>query len=399
MHSLAIEYTSVILRFGEIGIKSSQTRRHMTKLLINHVESALKENNVPYNRVHSVYGRIYVDTKNAVKAAEVAAQVFGIVSTSPVVETSADLESILSSGEQLARAEFKKGLTFAVGARRIGEHSFSSQDLRERLGERILEGIPELKLKVNLSNPDQSIYVEVRESKAHLFTQTYEGVGGMPTGSQGKVVCTISTGLDSPIAAYKVMKRGCIPIFLHLDNTPYADDRCSEIAVKQAQLLADYIHDFEVKMYIVPHAPDIEEAKKHAPEKMTCLFCKRNMLRIAREIALQEGADAIVTGEIIGEQASQTTANLRVIEQAVTDYPILRPNAGDDKVEIEHLAQTIGTYEFAKEGASCCTLNPRYPSVRANPVDVASCEESMDFEILREELRNARILVLRKGKQ
>jgi thiamine biosynthesis protein ThiI len=392
------EYTSVILRFGEIGIKSNQTRRRMTNLLMSHVESALRENEVPFEEVHSVYGRVYIKTNKAVEAAKVAANVFGIVSTSPVVETSSELDEILDTGEQLARAEFKKGLSFAVGARRIGEHPFSSQDVRERLGERILEGIPELKLKVNLSEPDQSIYVEVRDGKAHLFTQTIKGVGGMPTGSQGKVVCTISTGLDSPIAAYKVMKRGCIPVFLHLDKTPYADENCSEIAVKQARLLAKYIHGFEVKLYIVPHAPDIEEAQKHAPEKMTCLFCKRNMLRIAREIAIQENADAIVTGEIIGEQASQTTANLHVIEQAVTDYPILRPLAGDDKVDIEHLAQQIGTYEFAKEGASCCTLNPKYPSVKADPKEVALCEEQMDFGILSEELKNARIMVLREGK-
>ncbi|MFX1483477.1 MAG: tRNA 4-thiouridine(8) synthase ThiI, partial [Promethearchaeota archaeon] len=234
--------------------------------------------------------------------------------------------------------------------------------------------------------------------KAHLFTQTIKGAGGMPTGSQGKVVCTISTGLDSPIASYKVMKRGCIPIFVHMDNTPYADEVCSEIAVKQARHLANLIYGFEVKIYIVPHAPDIEEAKKHAPEKMTCLFCKRNLLRLAREIAIKEGADAIVTGEIIGEQASQTTANLRVIENAVTDFPILRPNAGNDKVEIEHLAQEIGTYEFAKEGASCCRLNPKYPSVRADPDYAASCEEQMDFSILEEELKNAKVIVLREGK-
>jgi thiamine biosynthesis protein ThiI len=393
-----VEYTSVILRFGEIGIKSHQTRRRMTNLLIRHVESALRENEVSFEKTHSVYGRIYIETDKAMEAAEVAAKVFGIVSTSPVVETSAEMDQILDIGEQLARAEFRKGHTFAAGARRIGEHTFSSQDVRERLGERILEGIPELELKVNLSNPDQSVYVEVRDEKAHLFTQTIKGVGGMPTGSQGKVVCTISTGLDSPIAAYKIMKRGCIPVFLHLDNTPYADEDCTEIAVKQAQLLAKYIHGFEVKLYIVPHAPDIEEAQKHAPENMTCLFCKRNMLRIAREIAIQENADAISTGEIIGEQASQTTRNLRVIEQAVTDFPILRPLAGEDKVDVEHLAQQIGTYEFAKEGASCCTLNPRYPSVRADPVEVASYEESMDLKILNEELKNARVIVLREGK-
>ena len=392
------DYTSVILRFGEIGIKSNQTRRRMTNLLISHVESALRENNVLFEKIHSVYGRIYIETRNAVEAAEVAAKVFGIVSTSPVVETSAEMDEILNTGEQLVRAEFKKGLTFAVGARRIGEHPFSSQDVREQLGERIFEGMPELEPKVDLSNPEQTIYVEVRDGKAHLFTQTIKGVGGMPTGSQGKVVCTISTGLDSPIAAYKVMKRGCIPVFVHLDNTPYADENCSEIAVKQAQHLANYIHGFEVKLYIVPHAPDIEEVKKHAPEKMTCLFCKRNMLRIAREIAIQEDADAIITGEIIGEQASQTTANLRVIENAVTDFPILRPNAGDDKVDIEHLAQVIGTYEFAMEGASCCTLNPKYPAVTADPEHVASFEEPMDLSILSEELKNARILILREGK-
>lgn len=370
----------------------------MTNLLINHVESTLRENKVPFEKVHSVYGRIYIETTKAVEAAEVAAKVFGIVSTSPAIQTTAELDEILNVGENLARAEFKKGFSFAVDARRIGEHPFSSQDVRALLGERILEGIPELELRVDLTNPDQSIYAEVRDEKAHLFTKTIKGVGGMPTGSQGKVVCTISTGLDSPIAAFKVMKRGCIPVFVHMDNTPYADENCSEIAIKQAQLLADYIHGFEVKLYIVPHAPDIEEARKHAPEKMTCLFCKRNMLRIARQIAIREDADAIVTGEIIGEQASQTTANLRVIEQAVTDLPILRPLAGDDKVDIEHVAQEIGTYEFAKEGASCCTLNPKYPSVRADPEEVASCEEPMDLGILEEELKNARIIILREGK-
>ncbi|MHA2223051.1 MAG: tRNA uracil 4-sulfurtransferase ThiI [Candidatus Thorarchaeota archaeon] len=392
------DYTSVILRFGEIGIKSNQTRRRMTNLLINHVESALRENEVLFEKIHSVYGRIYIETLNAIQAAEVAAKVFGIVSTSPVVETSAEMDAILDTGEQLVRAEFKKGLTYAVGARRIGKHPFTSQDVRAKLGERIFEGMPELEPKVDLSNPEQTVYVEVRDEKAHLFTRTIKGVGGMPTGSQGKVVCTISTGLDSPVAAYKVMKRGCIPVFVHLDNTPYADENCSEIAVKQAQHLANYIHGFEVKLYIVPHAPDIEEAKKHAHEKMTCLYCKRNMLRIAREIAIKEDADAIITGEIIGEQASQTIANLRVIENAVTDFPILRPNAGDDKVDIEHLAQEIGTYEFAKEGASCCTLNPKYPSVRADPDRVAECEELMDLSILREELKNAKIITLREGK-
>ncbi len=390
------DYSSVILRFGEIGIKSNQTRRRMINLLTRHVELALREKEVPFEKVHTVYGRIYIETIKAIEAAKVAAKVFGIVSTSPTVETTANMDEILNAGEQLARAEFKTGLTFAVGARRIGEHSFSSQDLRAQLGERILEGIPELELKVNLSKPDQEIYVEVRDGKAHLFTQTIKGVGGMPTGSQGKVVCTISSGHESPIAAYKVMKRGCIPVFVHLDNTPNADKHCSEIAVKQAQLLANYIHGFEVKLYIVSH--DLEEVQKHTPENMTCLFCKRNILRIAREIAIQEDADAIVTGEIIGKQASHTTAILRAIENAVTDFPILRPNAGDDTIDIERLAKQIGTHEFAEEGTSCCSLNSKSTSVSVDPDQIASFEESMDLSILKAELKSARIMVLREGK-
>jgi thiamine biosynthesis protein ThiI len=219
----------------------------------------------------------------------------------------------------------------------------------------------------------------------------------MPTGTQGKGVCTVSTGLDSPIAAYKVMKRGCIPVFVYFDNTPYCDSGCTDVAIRQTQVLADFIHGYEVKMYIVPHSPDLDEAKAHGPEKMTCIFCKRNMLRLAREIALKEDADAIITGEIIGEQASQTTANLRVIDSAVDDFPILRPLAGDDKVDITHLAQEIGTYQFASEGVSCCTLAPQYPSIRANEETALKAEEDMDLEILKEEIGNAQVLVLRKA--
>ena len=166
------------------------------------------------------YGRIFVETDDALGVAQVTSQVFGIVSTSPVVVTDASLDTILDVGFQIAKNEFKKGLSFAVGGRRLGEHDYSSQDMRVLLGERIYEGLPELELHADLKSPEQSIYVEVRNDKAYIFTQTIEGVRGMPTGTQGKVVCTISSGLDSPIAAYKVMKRGCIPVFVHFDNSP-----------------------------------------------------------------------------------------------------------------------------------------------------------------------------------
>jgi thiamine biosynthesis protein ThiI len=385
----------VLVRFGEIGIKSKQTRRRMTKMLVEHIHSALDERGISYSTIRNEYSRIFVDTNEAEKAAEITSQVFGVVSTSPVVVASSGINDILDTAESLARLNFKSGLSFAVGARRIGKHPYSSQELRYRLGERLLEGNPGLNLKVNLTNPQQSIYVEVRDDISHIFTETINGVGGMPTGSQGKVVCAISTGLDSPVAAFKVIKRGAIPIFVYYDNSPHCNEKCTEVAIQQAQVIANYIHNHTVKMYIVPHWPDLEDALRHGPEKMTCLFCKRNMMRIAREIALIEGADAIVTGEMIGEQASQTTANLRVIDDVVLDFPILRPLAGDDKVDILRIAQEIGTYKFAEAGIQCCDLAPKYPAIASTVQKTLDAEETMDLGILESELKNARVLILR----
>jgi len=369
----------------------------MTRMLADRIRSALKEHEVPFDKVRNEYGRIFIETTSATEAAQVASRVFGVVSTSPVVATSADIKDILDVGEKLALSKFKKGRSFAVEGRRYGDHEYSSQEMRGLLGERILEGHPELELTVDLSNPEQSVYVEVRDERTYIFTETIKGVGGMPTGTQGKVICTISTGLDSPIAAFKIMKRGTIPVFVYYDNTPHSHERCEEVAIKQAQLLANYIHGYKVKLYIVPHWPDLEEAIDKGPEKMKCIFCKRNMMKMAREIAIMEKADAIVTGEIIGEQASQTTANLRVLDEAVSDFPILRPLAGDDKVDIERLAHEIGTYEFAKEGLECCDLAPKYPALAAKVEDAVCAEEKMDSSILETEIKNARVIVLRKG--
>ncbi len=390
------EYKAVLLRYGEIGIKSKQTRRTMTRLLVKHIKTALHEKGIPYDKVIIEYGRIFIETSHANAVATAIARVFGIVSTSPVVVIDSNFEDILRVGFELAKSEFDPNKTFAVGARRLGTHDYTSQDVREKLGERIYE---ELGYSVNLSNPEQTIYVEVREDKAYIFTKTVKGVGGMPTGTQGKVVCTVSTGLDSPVAAYKVMKRGAVPILVYFDNAPYTGEGCTDLATRQARTLADYIYDYDVKLYVVPHGPDLEEAKCHAPERATCVMCKRNMYRLAREIAIREGADAITTGEIIGEQASQTTANLRAISSVVTDFPILRPNAGDDKTDIERLAAEIGTYDYAKEGLKCCTLAPKYPLLKADTASLDEIDREINFDIIKQEIDNAQVIILKHGKR
>ncbi len=389
------EYSAVLLRYGEIGIKSRQTRKRMVDLLVKHVGTALKEKGVPFDRIRTEFGRVFIETHDAANAASVASRVFGIVSVSPVIVTESALDVILDTGLAMARRDFGKAKSFAVRASRLGSHTYTSQEIREQLGARIMDELPELELSVNLDSPDQYVYVEVRSDKAYFFTQVVKGVGGMPSGSQGTVVCLISSGLDSPIAAYKAMKRGCIPVFVTFDDMPYANEACASVAVKQATLLAQYIYDYEVKMYIVPHGLDLTDIVEHVPQRMTCLYCKRNMFRLGREIAILENADAIVTGEIIGEQASQTSRNLRATSSAVCDFPILRPCIGDDKVDIEHFGMQIGTYEFAKENLPCCTLPPKYPVVRAVIDQVNALEGNMDLSLLNQEVSQAKVIILR----
>jgi thiamine biosynthesis protein ThiI len=393
------EYSAVLVRFGEIGIKSNQTRRRMTSILMTQLQSALREKKVPFEKIRQEWGRIFIETSHVEEASTVASKVFGVVSTSPCVVVPSEIDTIISTGFNLAKLEFNSGLTFAVKARRIGEHTYSSQDIREKLGAAIYDNPGDLNLRVDLSNPEQEIYVEVRNETAYIFTRTYEGVGGMPTGTQGKVVCTLSTGLDSPMAAYKVMKRGCIPIFVYFDNLPHSNEDCIELVRKQAQTLADYIHNHKIKLYIIPHGPDLDEALAQGETKLTCIFCKRNMMRLARKVALREKADAIVTGEIIGEQASQTTANLFVIDSAVTDLPIIRPLAGEDKVDVVALAREVGTYDFAVDAPSCCTLAPKYPAIKANLERVRKTEDAMDLTVLEKEIEMAKTVVLRTGNE
>ncbi|TFF92423.1 tRNA 4-thiouridine(8) synthase ThiI [Candidatus Thorarchaeota archaeon] len=391
------EYSTVIVRFGEIGIKSPQTRKRMVGLLMKHIRTALNEHEVEFSEVRREFGRVFIETSNADRATVVASRIFGVVSTSPAVRISSRLSDILSVGVELAREHFEPRRSFAIRARRFGEHDYSSQDIGEQLGSDVMTSLEGLCLTVDLDTPEQTLSVEVRKDDAYLFVETVGGAGGMPTGSQGRVVCTISSGLDSPVAAYKVMKRGCVPVFVNFDNSPHMEGECNDIALRQAKVLAQYIYNYEVKMYIVPHGRDLTDILENTPEKMTCLFCKRNMLRLAQEVATAEDADAIVTGDIIGEQASQTSRNLRVVSDAICDYPVLRPLVGDDKVDVEHLARQIGTYRFAREATSCCTLPPRYPSVEADLERVKRAEEPLDLSVLKDEIADARVIFLREG--
>ena len=375
-YSMNQEYSAVLVRYGEIGIKSRQTRKFMSKLLSSQISSALKENGIRFSKIRSEFGRIFIMTTDAERAAEIAARVFGVVSSSPVVVVDAQLDLILKTGLSLARRSFPPDVSFAVGARRLGDHPFTSQDIRRKLGALILEQLADRHLTVDLTSPQASVYVEVRDDVAYLFTETIQGVGGMPTGSQGTAVCIIDGSLSSLTAAYQVMKRGVIPVFLTFDS--------SEEVRSAIVILASYIHGMPLKKYTFDHPSELAELMKR-PSEEACVLCRRNLVNIASEVATREIADAIGTGDMIGSPA-QTLEALRVIRSVRCDFPIFQPCAGETPESVRAIAKRIGIDLSSSIDCSYCrdgandrgpVVGESFPSVSLPPPD--------------EQLRTARI--------
>jgi thiamine biosynthesis protein ThiI len=177
-----------------------------------------------------------------------------------------------------------------------------------------------------------------------------------------------------------MMRKGCFPVFVFFDNYPYADETTKQRAMEAIKKLSEYTHGDKLKVYVVPHGDDLTDILRNCPRNLTCVLCRRMMYRLAEKIAQLEGADAIVTGEIIGEHASQTLVNLRVGTQALRDVSILRPLLGLNKREVESLARKIGTFDTSTKPASCCTGPPRKPRTRARLKEIQEAEKGLDTE-------------------
>ncbi|MFX1562949.1 MAG: tRNA uracil 4-sulfurtransferase ThiI [Promethearchaeota archaeon] len=371
----------VLVRYGEIGLKSSGVRRHLENLLVNHIKIMLKRHNIPFNQVSRERGRIFITTSDAPTAAKVAAGVFGVVSTSPVWTLPSTLEEINKAVSQLIPPLLKPQTSFAVRARRIKAHPFTSQELAAKLGSTILEkaNAAGLNVCVNLDNPDFEIHVEVRQQHSYLFTEIIQGPGGLPYGSQGTIVALHSGGIDSPVAQWLLMKRGCHVIPIYLDSSTKSNQNPRKRAIATSKILAKLTPKTKPYLIVVPFR-EAQELLMNTPfPKLTCILCKRMMYRIATKLAQQEKAVAIVTGENLGQVASQTLSNLTILDQA-TPLPVFRPLIGMDKTDTMHLAQRIGTYEASISDTTECFAVPQQPSIQGEKFDVEKAETSIDVE-------------------
>ncbi|UCE28654.1 MAG: hypothetical protein JSV85_05090 [Candidatus Bathyarchaeota archaeon] len=232
-----------------------------------------------------------------------------------------------------------------------------------------------------------------------MKTQRTGKVEGEPSsacpsyGSKGKVVCLVSGGIDSPVAAWLLMEKGCVPVFVFFDNYPFTDEDTKQRALDAMRKLSSFVPGCHIKVYVIPHGDDLADILRNCPRNLTCVVCRRMMYRLAERIALLEKADAIATGEIIGEHASQTLVNLRVENQAISDVTVLRPLLGMDKQEVENLARRIGSFDTSTKPASCCSGPPPKPRTRARLEEIQRAEERLDLEtMINRDLRGVALL-------
>jgi thiamine biosynthesis protein ThiI len=298
--------------------------------------------------------------------------VFGIANFSRAGRTRPDLDELATA--ILADLDGTEARSFRIAARRADKRfPVPSPEIERRLGARVQAA---LGWRVQLERPDLTVHVEVLHEEAFYFFGKHRGAGGLPTGASGRVLCLTSGGIDSPVAAWRVMRRGCHAQLVHFHAQPFLPATSEQKVREIAALLAKY--QLRLRLYSVPFGELQRKVVLAVPSALRVVVYRRMMFRIAEAIARTAGARALVTGEVIGQVASQTLENLSVID-AVADMPVLRPLIGTDKEEITLEAERIGTFPISiVPDEDCCTLyTPRHPITRARPGEIDAAEAAL----------------------
>lgn len=376
-----MQYQSFLIKYAEIGTKG-KNRFMFEDALIKQIRYALKGVEGQFE-VTKESGRIYVmadgeyDYDDAVEALK---RVFGIADICPMVQIDdkdyGNLKKYVV--DYMAQVYPDRNLTFKVDARRGDKHyPVTSEQINRDLGEVILEAFPEM--KVDVHHPDVLLHVEVRQ-KVNLFSEKIPGPGGMPIGTNGKAMLLLSGGIDSPVAGYMIAKRGVKIEAVYFHAPPYTSDRAKQKVVDLANLVARYagpillhvVNFTDIQLYIYDKCPH---------EELTIIM-RRYMMRIAQTIAEQNGAIGLITGESIGQVASQTLQSLASTNEVCT-MPVFRPVIGFDKQEIVDVSQKIGTFETSIQPfEDCCTIFvAKHPVTKPNINVIRSSERHLEEKI------------------
>jgi len=367
----------IICHYAEIGLKKGK-RRFFEEKLVENIKSALKP--VFFKQVKRISGRIIIEFESDIplsqwdKISVLLKNAFGISHFSLAQSCQPRIEEIKKKGlEILKEKEFK---TFKIKTQRSNKNfPLTSPEINEQIGESILNN---LKKKVDLKNPDLTLFIEIVDNYAFLYLEKIKGLGGLPIGSSGKALCLLSGGIDSPLAAYMAMKRGIKLELIHL----YFD----KSSIKKVKEIAKVLSKFQkgIKLYLIPFKKIQKEIAQKLPLETRCLHCKRMMLKIARAIGKKEGIRTIITGENIGQVASQTLDNLRAIESD-NDFLILRPLSCFDKKTTIKKTKEIGSYEKSIIKELPCPIVPKHPKTKSSPEEIRREEEKINREKLVKE--------------
>lgn len=374
----------ILAKYGEIILKGGN-RPKFEKMLIENIKSALK--NVAQCRVTLKQATIYVDTDEDDKLAlicERMAKIFGIVSVTRAAVCEKTVEDIEKKAREYLAEDLSVPATFKVEAKR-SDKSFplTSTGLSIELGGYLDDCFPNIKCDVH--NPDITIRAEVREFGAYIYNneRKIKGQGGMPIGSGSRATLLLSGGIDSPVAGHMISKRGVTVDAVNFFSYPYTSERAKEKVVALAKIIARYTS--KINLYIVPFTDIQLEIRDKCPEEYMTLIMRRFMMRIAEKIARKNRSKALITGESVGQVASQTLAALDVTN-AVVDMPVLQPLIGMDKIEVINRAEEIGTYETSiLPYEDCCTVfTPKHPKINPKRSDVERVESVLNIEALEQ---------------
>ena len=372
-------------KYGEIILKGGN-RPKFEKLLIDNIKNALK--NVADCKISLRQATIYVEDFDEDKIdliAERMSKIFGIVSITRAAVCEKNMESIKKIATEYLFDDLSKPAKFKVEAKRSDKNfPLNSVQLCIELGGYLDDKFPDLVCDVH--NPEVTVKVEVRDTAAYVYIdqKKLKGQGGMPIGSGSKATLLLSGGIDSPVAGHMISKRGVTIDAVNFFSFPYTSDRAKEKVISLAKILARYTS--KINLYIVPFT-DIQLAiRDNCPEEHMTLIMRRFMMRISEKIAIKNGSKALVTGECVGQVASQTLSALDVTN-AVIDMPVLQPLIGMDKIEVINRAEQIGTYETSiLPYEDCCTVfTPKHPTINPKRSSIEKTEKVLDIEKLEAE--------------
>lgn len=383
----------VMVRYGELFLKSGPVMRGFVNALLRDIRLALDSEDICHE-IETYRGRIIVTGDDTSRISEIASRIFGVTGTSVCTMTGNSLAELSVAAAETAKSLLTPGDSFAIRARRSNVGGYTSRDVGVVAGDAVCDAVPGI--SVDLDNPDHEIFIEAREFGGLVYTDRTDGPGGLPYGTQEMVLSLLSEGIDSPVASWMMMRRGCSLSHLYFESGEYGGVDKTDAARAHHLSLSTWVPGHRLILRIVDLAPFYDELVRIRDQRYRCLVCKRFMLRVAEAVAGESGAYALVTGENLGQVASQTLVNLAVIEEAA-GIPVLRPLIGMDKTETVEIARRIGTLENSI-GDLGCRVVPDKPSTKAKLVDVLKVEERLPLEDLcREAVKGTEKLVAKNG--